>query len=110
MVRTRLPLLVVLLAAVAPATLVVLAGPRMVMMSYELHFGLVATVAGITCAASIALSAAGAHARDGRTVLMGTAFSTMTALFAVHGLATPGVLGGDNGVIALAGGLSIPVG
>jgi len=43
-------------------------------------------------------------------MLMGTAFSTMTALLAVHGLTTPGVLVGGNGVIALAGGLSIPVG
>jgi putative nucleotidyltransferase with HDIG domain len=41
---------------------------------------------------------------------MGTAFSTMTALFAIHALATPGFLVGPNGVIALAGGLSIPAG
>jgi putative nucleotidyltransferase with HDIG domain len=41
---------------------------------------------------------------------MGTAFSTMTALFAVHALATPGFLVGPNGVIALAGGLSVPAG
>ena len=41
---------------------------------------------------------------------MGTAFSTMTALFAVHALSTPGFLVGKNGMIALAGGLSVPVG
>ena len=41
---------------------------------------------------------------------MGMAFSTMTALFAVHALATPGFIVGPNGVIALAGGLSVPVG
>ena len=41
---------------------------------------------------------------------MGMAFSTMTALFAVHALATPGFIVGTNGVIALAGGLSVPVG
>ena len=41
---------------------------------------------------------------------MATAFSTMTALFTVHALATPGFLVGVNGVISLAGGLSIPVG
>jgi HD-GYP domain-containing protein (c-di-GMP phosphodiesterase class II) len=34
----------------------------------------------------------------------------MTALLAVHGLMTPGVLVGPNGMIALAGGLGIPVG
>ena len=43
-------------------------------------------------------------------MLLGTAFSTMTALLAVHGMATPGVLIGPNGVIAFAGGLGIPVG
>jgi putative nucleotidyltransferase with HDIG domain len=41
---------------------------------------------------------------------MGIAFSTMTALFAVHALATPGFIAGPNGIIALAGGLSVPVG
>ena len=34
----------------------------------------------------------------------------MTALFAVHALSTPGFLVGKNGMIALAGGLSVPVG
>jgi putative nucleotidyltransferase with HDIG domain len=34
----------------------------------------------------------------------------MCALFAVHGVATPGILVGPNGVIAAAGGLSVPVG
>jgi putative nucleotidyltransferase with HDIG domain len=41
---------------------------------------------------------------------MGAAFSTMTALFALHGLSTPGFILGDNGLIALAGGLSVPAG
>ena len=66
--------------------------------------------AAIASLASLALSIAGARARDGRTVLMGIAFSTMTALFALHALATPGFIVGKNGVIALAGGLSVPVG
>jgi HD-GYP domain-containing protein (c-di-GMP phosphodiesterase class II) len=107
MVRTRIVLSV---AALIPATVVVLLGSRMVMMAGPLHFGLVGGAAAIACAASVALSVAGARARDGRAVLMATAFSTMTALFAVHAFATPGVLVGPNGVIALAGGLSIPVG
>jgi putative nucleotidyltransferase with HDIG domain len=57
-----------------------------------------------------ALTAAGVRARDGRVILLGTAFSTTTALLAVHGFATPGVVVGPNGVIALAGGASLPVG
>src|SRR3954468_8476322 len=110
MVRTRLTLLGALLAAGGPAVFLVVAGARPMSMPAWLHFGLVACVAAVTCAASVALSLAGARARDGRSVLMGTAFSTMTALFTVHALATPGFLVGMNGVIALAGGLSIPVG
>jgi putative nucleotidyltransferase with HDIG domain len=107
MVRTRALLL---LAALIPAAIVVLAGSHAVMMPKQLHFGLVGGAAAITSFASLALTIAGARARDGRAVLMGTAFSTMTALFALHGLSTPGFIVGPNGVIALAGGLSIPVG
>jgi HD-GYP domain-containing protein (c-di-GMP phosphodiesterase class II) len=110
MTRSRLVVLATLLAAVAPALVVALAGAQRLMMSGAMHFGLVSAAAGVTCLASLALSAAGARAGDGRTVLMGIAFSTMTALFAVHALATPGMLVGKNGVIALAGGLSVPVG
>jgi putative nucleotidyltransferase with HDIG domain len=107
MVRTRI---VLALSVLVPAAVVALIGSRALTMPKELHFGLVGGAAAITSFASMALSLAGARARDGRAVLMGMAFSTMTALFAVHGLATPGFLAGPNGVIALAGGLSIPVG
>ncbi|WP_051323963.1 HD-GYP domain-containing protein [Candidatus Solirubrobacter pratensis] len=107
MVRTRI---VLALAVLVPAVVVAVAGSHVVMMSKDLHFGLVAGAAALTSFASLGLTVSGARARDGRAVLMGTAFSTMTALFAVHGMSTPGVLVGDNGVIALAGGLSIPVG
>ena len=62
------------------------------------HFWLVACAALAGAIASAALTAAGVRRDDGRTVLLGTAFSTMTAMLAVHGLATPGVLAGPNGV------------
>ena len=42
--------------------------------------------------------------------MVGGAFSVMAALLAVHGLVTPGVLIGDNGLIALSGGATLPVG
>ena len=76
----------------------------------QVHFWLVASAALAAAVASIVLSLAGARARDGRTVLLATAFSTMTALLAVHGLATPGVLVGPNGVVAFAGAASLPAG
>ncbi len=75
-----------------------------------LHFALVAAAALAATIASAVLTAAGARRRDGRTVLLGTAFSTMTALLAVHGLATPGVLVGPNGVVAFSGAASLPAG
>ena len=110
MSRTRIGLALVALAAVAPVTIVAAIGTAHFHMPAALHFGLVSTAAAIASLTSIALSVAGARARDGRSVLMGMAFSTMTALFAVHALATPGFITGPNGVIKLAGGLSVPVG
>jgi len=110
MSRTRIVLSLALLAAAAPIAVVVAFGSQHFMMPAPVHFGLVSTAAGIASLASLALSIAGARARDGRSVLMGTAFSTMTALFAIHALATPGFIVGMNGIIALAGGLSVPVG
>jgi hypothetical protein len=104
-----------LLAAVA--ALVVIPGAVMEWAAHQpfeaepaVHFALVLAGALAAALASAALSAAGARRRDGRTVLLGTAFSTMTALLAVHGLATPGVLAGPNGVVALAGAASLPAG
>ena len=58
------------------------------------HFWLVATGALVAAAASVGLTVAGARASDGRTVLLGAAFSTMTALLAIHAIATPGILVG----------------
>src|SRR4051794_24804917 len=109
MSRTPVALISTLLAALAPVVLFVFFGHEHVMLPAPVHFGLVSSIAIITSLASLALTVAGAQARDGRTVLMGVAFSTMTALFAVHALATPGFITGPNGVIALAGGISVPV-
>lgn len=111
MSRSRLIPIVMVLAAFVPVVAVALAGGEHAMMTAQTHFALVATAAGIASIGSLALSIAGARARDGRAVLMGTAFSTMTALFAVHAFATPGIFNdGFNGMMPLAGGLSVPVG
>jgi HD-GYP domain-containing protein (c-di-GMP phosphodiesterase class II) len=109
--RSRWTIPALLLAlAVAPAVLVGVLGHDMVMPAPIVHFTVVVVAAGITAGASTALTRAGRRALDGRAMLLGTAFSTMTALLAVHGLCTPGVLVGPNGLIAFAGGLGIPVG
>src|SRR6478672_11737498 len=52
----------------------------------------------------------GVRRQDGRVVLVGAAFTVMAALLAIHGLATPGVVIGNNGVISLTGAATLPVG
>jgi HD-GYP domain-containing protein (c-di-GMP phosphodiesterase class II) len=97
-------------AAAVPLLLMALVGKQPVDLSSEAHFWPVVTAAGTAAIVAVGLTVAGVRARDGRAILLGTAFSTTTALLAVHGFATPGVIVGMNGVIALAGGLSLPVG
>jgi putative nucleotidyltransferase with HDIG domain len=102
-----------LLAAVAaavPLLAIALVGKAPVNLSPEAHFFPVVIAAGTAAVVAAGLTMAGVRARDGRAILLGTAFSTTTALLAVHGFATPGVIVGMNGVIALAGGISLPVG
>jgi putative nucleotidyltransferase with HDIG domain len=74
------------------------------------HFVLIAVGASIAAAAALALTIAGARRKDGRTVLLGTAFTVMTALLAVHGFATPGIVVGETGIIAMAGAAVLPAG
>jgi putative nucleotidyltransferase with HDIG domain len=85
-------------------------GGREVHFASWVHFALVGIGAAVAAVASVWLTIAGARANDGRTVLLGAAFSTMTALLMIHGLATPGMIVGPNGVIALAGAASLPAG
>jgi putative nucleotidyltransferase with HDIG domain len=76
----------------------------------EFHFTAVGLTALVASIAAVALTIVGAKRRDGRTVLVGTAFSAMAALLVLHGIATPGVLVGYNGVVAFTGGATLPVG
>jgi putative nucleotidyltransferase with HDIG domain len=76
----------------------------------DIHFVGVGITAAAATAAAIALTVIGARRRDGRTVLIGTAFSVMAALLALHGIATPGILMDDNGVVSLTGGATLPIG
>ena len=75
-----------------------------------IHLVGVGVTAGLATAAAVALTIAGARRGDPRTVLVGTAFSIMAALLALHGLATPSVLLGSNGVVAFSGAATLPVG
>jgi hypothetical protein len=100
----------VAVSALLPAAVLHRAGSTVLPLDGTDHFMFVAVAALVAAIASVGLTTAGVRRGDGRTVLLGTAFSTMTALLAVHGLATPGVIVGPNGVIAFAGGASLPAG
>ena len=82
----------------------------MVMPPLWVHFYGVGVSALVAAAAAVTLLTQGARRRDPRTVVMAGGFTVMAALLAVHGLVTPGVLVGENGVIALTGGATLPVG
>ncbi len=96
--------------AVIPAGLIHFFGSGEVDIASEVHFLPIAISAGLAAAAAVALTIVGARRGDGRTVIVGTAFSAMAALLAVHGLTTPGMLVGSNGVIAFTGAATLPVG
>ena len=74
------------------------------------HTLFVGASAGAATAAAIALTIAAARRNDGRSVMVGTAFAVMAALLVLHGIATPGVLFDDYGVVAFSGAATIPVG
>jgi hypothetical protein len=96
--------------AVVPAASLLWLGHDAHSISDGVHFYGVGVSAVMAAVAAIALTIVGVQRRDGRVVLVGTAFSVMAALLAIHGLATPGVLIGYNGVIALTGAATLPAG
>ena len=74
------------------------------------HFVGVGCTAVVATVAAIALTVVGARRDDGRTVLLGTAFTVMAALLALHGLATPGILLQYNGLVGFTGAATLPIG
>jgi hypothetical protein len=110
--RERLVPLAVLvgIGGVLPVALLVGFGHRMVMFGTPMHFVGVGVSALLAAAVSLALTIVGVRRNDGRVVLIGTGFTVMSALLAIHGLATPGVIVGMNGIISLTGAATLPVG
>jgi HD-GYP domain-containing protein (c-di-GMP phosphodiesterase class II) len=110
--RRPLGVIVPLLGTLAavPVGLLAAVGKHMVMPPMWVHFYGVGVSALVATAAAVALTTIGARAQDTRTVIVGGGFSLMAALLAVHGLSTPGVLVGPNGLIAVTGAATLPVG
>jgi ribosomal protein S18 acetylase RimI-like enzyme len=96
--------------AVIPGGLIHYYGDDQVHFGAGQHFYGVGVSALAAALAAIALSVGGIKRGDGRVVLVGTGFTVMAALLAIHGLATPSVIIGMNGVIAFTGGATLPVG
>jgi HD-GYP domain-containing protein (c-di-GMP phosphodiesterase class II) len=97
-------------AACVPAAALHFFGRQSVYIGGWIHFGGVAVGAGLATAAALALTIAGARLRDARAVLVGCAFSVMATLLCLHGLTTPGIFVGQNGVVAFTGAATLPVG
>jgi hypothetical protein len=96
--------------AVLPVGLLLLLGDRMVMPPMWVHFYGVGVSALVATAAAVLVTTIGAGEQDARTVIVGGGFTLMAALLAVHGLSTPGMVLGPNGLIAVTGAATLPVG
>jgi hypothetical protein len=96
--------------AILPLPAAQFLGPKSVAIPGIVHFLCVGMGAMAATGAAIALTAVGVWNQDGRAVLVGTAFTAMAALLALHGLATPDVIFGFNGVVSFSGGATLPVG
>jgi HD-GYP domain-containing protein (c-di-GMP phosphodiesterase class II) len=115
LLRARLlsVLLVVAACASLPAAVIHFVGnpAEEAPIGYLAHFLSIAAASLVAGTAAVAVTVVGARRADGRAVLVGTAFAVMTALVAVHGLATEDVLiHGHAGVSAFAGAAALPVG
>jgi hypothetical protein len=108
--RSASPLVLGALVAALPVAALALAGSTKVYVPGWVHVWAVGTAAAVATAAALALVVAGALAGDGRSVVVGCAFSLMAALLCLHGATTPGVFFDLNGVVALTGALTLPVG
>jgi HD-GYP domain-containing protein (c-di-GMP phosphodiesterase class II) len=108
--QTGSALLVCAVGVALPAATLVLVGRHEVHPGDLVHFYGVGFAAIAATFAAVALTVVGARRSDARTVLVGTAFSVMAALLALHGLATPGMLVGWNGLVAFTGGATLVVG
>jgi putative nucleotidyltransferase with HDIG domain len=73
------------------------------------HLGIMVVGSTVAALCSVALMLAGFRRRETRAVVAGGAF-LMTLILLIHGVATPGVLIGQNGIVQVAGGLALPAG
>jgi HD-GYP domain-containing protein (c-di-GMP phosphodiesterase class II) len=109
-VRAASAVAVCAIGALLPAAALALVWRREAHLGDALHFWGVGGAALAATAAAITLTIVGTRRSDARTVIVGTAFSVMAALLTLHGLSSPGVLIGYNGLVSFTGGATLPVG
>jgi len=97
-------------AAVPAAVMHFLVSEKQAPVTAIQHLLIMAIGSTVAAFSSLALMIAGFRRRETRAVVAGGAFAAMTLVLLIHGLATPGVILGDNGVVAVAGGLALPIG
>jgi putative nucleotidyltransferase with HDIG domain len=115
--RLTLPLFAVAASLLVPALVIhSFGGPAKDSHAiYLFHFFVVIVTTALAAGAAVWLTAVGARRADARAVLVGTAFSAMSALLFLHGLATPGIIlaehpGDTTPLLAFAGGATLPAG
>ena len=96
--------------AIGPPALMHFVASEQVAWGGLAHTLFVSASAGAATVAAVVLTFAAARRGDGRSVVIGTAFAAMASLLVLHGIATPGVLFDDYGVVAFSGAATIPVG
>jgi HD-GYP domain-containing protein (c-di-GMP phosphodiesterase class II) len=96
--------------ALVPLAVYLGIGSTEVMIAPVVHLVAVSAAGALAAAAALTMSVLAARLNDGRAVLLGFAFSMIAVMLVLHGLATPDVLLGDNGLVQVTGALNLPVG
>ena len=97
-------------AAAVPVVVLAATAGYHVVIAPTFHVVVVGAAGVLAAVAAMGLSVVAARVDDGRTVLLGLAFSVMATMLVVHALATPGAWLGNYGLMQIAGALNIPVG
>lgn len=75
----------------------------------EPHFYAVSIIAGIAALIAIAMGISGTRLRNQQVVFMALSFLSLTMLFGLHGLSTPGILLKKNRIVGVSAQLSFTV-
>jgi hypothetical protein len=98
------------MCAVVPVGLILAFGEIHIHPAPWVHFYGVGGSALAATIAAVWITVVGAKQNDVRTVVVGGGFALMAALMTMHGLVTPNMLVGYNGMGAVTGAVTLPVG